>query len=77
MWKIILSTVAPVVILFIFKKKIKITEEKVPTFEEDDIIKKNETYITINDLQHRVVYVSHMMKNNVPTILFIHGLGGQ
>jgi len=77
MWKLILSTVAPAVIIFIFKKKIKIPEEKIPTFEEDNIIKKNETYITINGLQHRVVYVSHMMKENVPTILFIHGLGGQ
>ncbi|ORX86296.1 alpha/beta-hydrolase [Anaeromyces robustus] len=77
MWKIILSAVAPVFIIYMFKKKSTSEKETIPTFEEDEIIQKNQTYITINNLQHRVVYISHMMKGNVPTILFIHGLGGQ
>jgi len=77
MWKLLLSTITPAIIIYAFKKKIKVPKEKIPTFEEDDIIKKNETYVTINGLQHRVVYISHMMKESVPTILFVHGLGGQ
>jgi len=33
MWKLILSAVTPAIIIFIFKKKIKMPEEKIPTFK--------------------------------------------
>jgi len=34
MWKILLiSTITPAVIIYAFRKKIKVPEEKIPTFE--------------------------------------------
>lgn len=78
MWKSIFCISFPVIIAYIIKKKESENKEtKTPTFKEDKIITNNETYILINGLQHRVVYVSHVMKEKVPTLLFIHGLGGQ
>jgi len=33
MWKLLLSTITPAIIIYAFKKKIKVPKEKIPTFE--------------------------------------------
>ncbi|KAG5459235.1 MAG: Alpha/Beta hydrolase protein, partial [Olpidium bornovanus] len=51
--------------------------ERLIVAAEDPIIAGNTKFVTVRGKRYRVVYVPHGLSNQVPLILFVHGIGSQ